>query len=132
MAYELVVAMLQWDPDKRPTAAEILAHDYFTSEAPKPKKAIELKAIEGDWHELEYKAAKKEREAKDRQSRKDREAKEREARKIEREKLVGVKEVHAELEMGDESRRLHHETQKRKAGEPPNGRENTKIPRIQA
>jgi len=35
--YRLLSSLLSWDPEKRPTAAEALAHPYF-SEGPPPKK----------------------------------------------------------------------------------------------
>lgn len=40
-AYELLEAMLQYDPAKRPTASDILEHPYFTVEEPKPRQATE-------------------------------------------------------------------------------------------
>ncbi len=33
-AFELLEAMFQYDPDKRPTAAEALEHPYFKTEEP--------------------------------------------------------------------------------------------------
>ena len=40
-AYELLEAMLQYDPSKRPSASDVLEHPYFTVEEPKPKQAVE-------------------------------------------------------------------------------------------
>ena len=40
-AYELLVNMFQYDPDKRPSASDVLEHPYFTTEEPKPRQAIE-------------------------------------------------------------------------------------------
>jgi CTD kinase subunit alpha len=40
-AFELLAAMFQYDPAKRPTAAEVLNHAYFTTEQPPPRQAIE-------------------------------------------------------------------------------------------
>jgi len=40
-AYELLEAMFQYDPAKRPSASDVLEHPYFTTEEPKPKQAIE-------------------------------------------------------------------------------------------
>jgi CTD kinase subunit alpha len=33
--------MFHYDPDKRPSAADVLVHPYFTAEEPEPKRAIE-------------------------------------------------------------------------------------------
>lgn len=40
-ASELLAWMFQYDPAKRPTAAEVLAHRYFTDEAPEARQAVE-------------------------------------------------------------------------------------------
>lgn len=40
-AFELLEAMLRFDPAKRPTAAEVLEFAYFTSEDPPPRQAVE-------------------------------------------------------------------------------------------
>lgn len=40
-AFELLEAMFQYDPAKRPSASDVLEHPYFTTEEPKPKQAIE-------------------------------------------------------------------------------------------
>jgi len=40
-AFELLAAMFQYDPAKRPTAAEVLEHPYFVTEQPPPRQAIE-------------------------------------------------------------------------------------------
>ncbi|KAH7318492.1 serine threonine protein kinase CMGC group [Stachybotrys elegans] len=69
-AFELLSAMFHYDPIKRPTAAEVLQHPYFTAEEPLPKQAIELKEVDGDWHEFESKALRKENERRDREARK--------------------------------------------------------------
>ncbi|KAK4105032.1 Pkinase-domain-containing protein [Parathielavia hyrcaniae] len=66
-AFELLASMLVYDPDKRPTAAEVLNHPYFTTEEPAPRQAIELKDIGGEWHELESKALRREKEKKERE-----------------------------------------------------------------
>ena len=41
MAFELMQAMFLYDPTKRPTAADVLEHPYFTTEEPAPMQAIE-------------------------------------------------------------------------------------------
>lgn len=40
-AFDLLCALFRYDPAKRPTAAEVLEHAYFTTEEPAPKQAIE-------------------------------------------------------------------------------------------
>ncbi|KAE8150183.1 kinase-like domain-containing protein [Aspergillus avenaceus] len=61
-ALDLVSHIFRYDPTKRPTAEEVLAHPYFASEEPKPQQAVELENIEGDWHEFESKALRKEKD----------------------------------------------------------------------
>jgi CTD kinase subunit alpha len=68
-AYELLEAMFQYDPSKRPAASDVLEHPYFTTEEPAHKQAIELQALEGDWHEFESKALRKENERRDKEAR---------------------------------------------------------------
>ncbi|KFY46319.1 hypothetical protein V495_02544 [Pseudogymnoascus sp. VKM F-4514 (FW-929)] len=68
-AYELLEAMFQYDPAKRPTAGDVLEHPYFAVEEPAPRQAIELQALEGDWHEFESKALRKENEKRDKEAR---------------------------------------------------------------
>ncbi|KAK3377748.1 hypothetical protein B0H63DRAFT_224555 [Podospora didyma] len=68
-AFDLLAAMFRYDPAKRPTAAEVLSHAYFTSEEPSPRQAIELKDIDGEWHEFESKALRRENEKKDKEAR---------------------------------------------------------------
>lgn len=75
-AFELLVEMFQFDPANRPSAAEVLDHAYFTTEEPVSQRAVELKALEGDWHEFESKALRKQNEKNEREAR--RLAKERE------------------------------------------------------
>ncbi|CAM1508285.1 Fc.00g051330.m01.CDS01 [Cosmosporella sp. VM-42] len=67
--FKLLAAMFHYDPVKRPSAAEVLQHAYFASEEPLPRQAIELSSIDGDWHEFESKALRKENERKDREAR---------------------------------------------------------------
>lgn len=40
-ARELLEAMFQYDPKKRPSASDVLEHPYFTTEEPAPRQAIE-------------------------------------------------------------------------------------------
>ncbi len=40
-AFELLEAMLLYDPAKRPAASDVLEHPYFTTEEPGPKQAVE-------------------------------------------------------------------------------------------
>lgn len=71
MAFDLLEAMFQYDPAKRPTAAEVLEHPYFLSEEPAPVQAVELKELKGDWHEFESKALRKENEKKEREAKRE-------------------------------------------------------------
>lgn len=69
-AFDLLASMFQYDPARRPNAAEALRHGYFTSEAPLPRQAVELADIDGEWHEFESKALRKENERREREARK--------------------------------------------------------------
>ena len=40
-AFDLLQAMFQYDPAKRPTAGDVLEHPYFTAEEPAPAQALE-------------------------------------------------------------------------------------------
>ncbi|KAF2673328.1 Pkinase-domain-containing protein, partial [Microthyrium microscopicum] len=54
--YHLLCCIFQHDPKKRPTAAQVLTHPFFTSESPLPESSAPvLQSVEGEWHELEYK-----------------------------------------------------------------------------
>ena len=68
-ALELLSAMFLYDPTARPTAADVLEHPYFGAEEPKMKQAVELEELEGDWHEFESKALRKEKERQEREAR---------------------------------------------------------------
>ncbi|KAF3009642.1 kinase subunit of RNA polymerase II carboxy-terminal domain kinase I [Curvularia kusanoi] len=61
-AFELLSAMFLYDPAARPTASDVLEHPFFASELPAPERASALKELEGDWHEFESKALRKEKE----------------------------------------------------------------------
>lgn len=68
-AFELLQAMFVYDPESRPQANDVLEHPYFTTEEPKPQRAWELEGLDGDWHEFESKALRKEKERKDKEDR---------------------------------------------------------------
>lgn len=73
-ALDLISQIFRYDPTKRPSAEEVLKHPYFMSEEPAPQQAFELENMEGDWHEFESKALRKEaRRAVEHQNQKDRE-----------------------------------------------------------
>lgn len=40
-AFDLLAEMFQYDPIKRPSAADVLEHPYFTTEQPPPRQAVE-------------------------------------------------------------------------------------------
>ncbi|KAI6244720.1 CTD kinase subunit alpha [Erysiphe necator] len=67
-AFKLLQAMFQYDPAKRPSASEVLEHSYFVSEEPKAQQAFALSKLDGDWHEFESKALRKENERKDKEA----------------------------------------------------------------
>ncbi|KAI4756376.1 Pkinase-domain-containing protein [Aureobasidium sp. EXF-3400] len=79
-AFDLLSAMFVFDPDTRPTASDVLEHPYFTTEEPKANQVVELKDLEGDWHEFESKALRKEKE---------REARRKDKESMEKRKLDG-------------------------------------------
>ena len=64
-AFELLSAMFLYDPLARPAAADVLEHPFFARELPPPKRAEALAQLEGDWHEFESKALRKEKEKQD-------------------------------------------------------------------
>ncbi|KAH9882401.1 hypothetical protein J1614_000637 [Plenodomus biglobosus] len=68
-AFELLQAMFLYDPSARPSAADVLEHPFFTSEAPKAERAHALSELQGDWHEFESKALRKEKERVDKEAR---------------------------------------------------------------
>jgi CTD kinase subunit alpha len=54
--FHLLRCIFQHNPKKRPTAAQVLSHAFFTTESPRPESArAVLSTVEGEWHELEYK-----------------------------------------------------------------------------
>ena len=80
-ALDMVKAMFRFDPAKRPTAEEVLDHPYFVSEEPKALQAVELEKVEGDWHEFESKAHRRENDKKEKERRKEEYQREKEKRK---------------------------------------------------
>ncbi|KAI9863583.1 MAG: kinase subunit of RNA polymerase II carboxy-terminal domain kinase I [Trichoglossum hirsutum] len=96
-AFDLLCSMFQYDPAKRPSATEVLEHPYFVSEEPAPRQAIELRDLEGDWHEFESKALRKENERRDKEAKKETQRKEQQKEK-EREKRRSSMSVSAERE----------------------------------
>ncbi|CBF74071.1 protein stk47 [Aspergillus nidulans FGSC A4] len=78
-ALDMVSQVFRYDPAKRPSAEDVLAHPYFHSEEPSPQQPIELENIQGDWHEFESKALRKER---DREARRAEYQRDKEKRKI--------------------------------------------------
>lgn len=83
-AFELLQAMFAYDPANRPAASDVLEHPYFTTEDPKPAQVVELADLEGDWHEFESKALRKEKERQEREARRrERDVREGEKRKAE-------------------------------------------------
>ncbi|KAK5683081.1 serine/threonine protein kinase, CMGC, CDC2/CDK subfamily [Elasticomyces elasticus] len=64
-AFELLEAMLSYDPANRPMAVDVLEHRYF-HEGVKAQQVWELADLEGDWHEFESKALRKEKEKQER------------------------------------------------------------------
>jgi CTD kinase subunit alpha len=88
-AYELLQAMFQYDPANRPTASDVLEHPYFVTEEPKAAQVVELENLEGDWHEFESKALRKEKERQEREARRKEREKEGEKRKAEGEAAGG-------------------------------------------
>ena len=82
-AFRLLEAMFVFDPKKRPAAAEVLQHPYFRTEEPLPNRATELGELEGDWHEFESKALRKEKERQDREAKRLKDTEERKKRQSE-------------------------------------------------
>lgn len=95
-AFELLQAMFQYNPTSRPTAADVLEHPYFTVEEPQPERPVELAQLEGDWHEFESKALRKEKERAEREARRREREKEGEKRKAEGDDGADSKRVKTE------------------------------------
>ncbi|KAJ4001146.1 Pkinase-domain-containing protein [Lentinula boryana] len=60
-AIDLADQLLDYDPAKRVTAAQAMEAPYFLTEEPMAEKPTSLATLEGEWHELETKRAKKKR-----------------------------------------------------------------------
>ncbi|KAJ6131953.1 hypothetical protein N7471_007168 [Penicillium samsonianum] len=71
-AMDLISSIFRYDPSQRPSAEDVLKHPYFVSEQPTPHPPIELEHVEGDWHEFESKALRKEARRVEYQNQKDR------------------------------------------------------------
>lgn len=69
-ALDLVKAMFRYDPTRRPNADEVLMHPYFVEEEPNAEQALALQDVQGDWHEFESKAHRREHERRERERRK--------------------------------------------------------------
>ncbi|KAJ9616998.1 serine/threonine protein kinase, CMGC, CDC2/CDK sub [Cladophialophora chaetospira] len=78
---DLVQKMFKYDPKKRPTAEEVLDHGYFTTEEPAPEQPHELAKVDGDWHEFESKAHRRENDKREKERRREEYQREREKRK---------------------------------------------------
>jgi CTD kinase subunit alpha len=78
---DLVQRMFKYDPMKRPTAEEVLNHEYFTTEEPAARQPVELAKVEGDWHEFESKQRRRENDKVEKERRKEEYQREREKRK---------------------------------------------------
>jgi CTD kinase subunit alpha len=98
-AFELLQAMFLYDPANRPTAADVLEHPYFTTEEPPAQQVFELEGLEGDWHEFESKALRKEKERTEREARK----REREGEKRKGEALEGPEAKKGKVEKAVEA-----------------------------
>ena len=100
-AFTLLEAMFRFDPNRRPSAAEVLEHPYFIEEEPAPRQAVELAAIDGDWHEFESKQLRRKNEQKEKEAR-------RAAKEKERESVNGGDlSAAASKENGDNRKRPH-------------------------
>ncbi|KAI0122821.1 kinase-like domain-containing protein [Xylariales sp. AK1849] len=111
-AFELLTSMFQYDPAKRPSASEVLADPYFTTEQPPPRQATELADIKGDWHEFESKALRREKEKQEREARRTASSK-KETEKTEKDR----KRPGSSHDVRD-SKRLHIEGQPLSTGKP--------------
>ncbi|KAJ5795192.1 hypothetical protein N7457_001791 [Penicillium paradoxum] len=78
-AMDLISSIFRYDPALRPSAEDVLKHPYFVSEEPAPHPPIELEHVEGDWHEFESKALRKEARRVEYQNQKDRDKRKAEA-----------------------------------------------------
>jgi len=99
---DLVQRMFEYDPQKRPSTEDVLAHQYFTEEEPRPMQAVELKDVEGDWHEFESKAHRRENDKREKEKRKEEYMKEREKRKAKEAGLADPSDVNIKRLRGED------------------------------
>ena len=121
--------MLQYDPARRPTASDVLGYPYFTTEDPAPRQATEyvvlyacesvhlltldrLRDLEGDWHEFESKALRKENERRDKEARR-----------------ANNKELHRERDREREREREKEKEKRRASAMPSTNEREVKRPR---
>lgn len=110
---DLVQWMFKYDPTTRPNAEQVLNHEYFTSEEPRPVQAEELANVEGDWHEFESKAHRRENDKREKERRKEEHTREKEKRKA---REAGLPESTA---VGDKKAKLEDDIVAPKENVPP-------------
>ncbi|KAI1867952.1 hypothetical protein JX265_004006 [Neoarthrinium moseri] len=122
-AFELLASMFQYDPVRRPSAAQALEHPYFTTEYPPPRQATELANIQGDWHEFESKALRREKERQEREARRAANSKAKDAEKPGKEVEVRDKERKrpGSSHDGRDTKRPHIEGRPSSSGKPSEG-----------
>ena len=104
--FELLSRMFTYDPTRRPSAAEVLAHEYFTTEEPEAAQVYELEGLDGDWHEFESKALRKEKERAERETRRREREKEKERERESAEKRKAEEAAIGAAEEGGAAKRL--------------------------
>jgi len=100
-AFDLLKSMFAYDPKERPSAGDVLEHPYFVTEEPRPRQVFELKDLQGDWHEFESKALRKEKERVEREARRAREMEAREGKRKVGEEGEGREAKKARLSGGE-------------------------------
>ncbi|KAF8541354.1 kinase-like domain-containing protein [Trichophaea hybrida] len=114
-ALDLITKLLQYDPDKRPTAEDCLTHEYF-SEDPPPAPPIGLRDLKGDWHEYESKMERrKERDNQkkrhDVERKKAKEAKEAERKRSAQQDYNNARQINPTSSDGNSKRKCEGETE---------------------